>query len=166
MPQTIDSASSSVALAKSQFEHVNHRLLHLLTFVPDDKLTWTPSATANSALQIVAHAAKSSRVFAKLITGTMDDPMPAPPDFLASLMPKADDYPTRESVIQLVHETADELRAAYETINSENIDAPVNSPFGPIPTRFWMGLGHNHMAGHVGQLEYLQTIWGDRDNHM
>ena len=166
MEQTIDLTAESVAQAKSQFERINGRLLHLLTFVPDDKLTWAPSPTAKSPLQVVAHSALTSRIFAKLITGTMPEPMPAPAEFLVALVPDVDRYPTRESVIDLASETSAELCAAFASITAENIDSPVNSPFGLIPIRFWMGLGHDHMAGHVGQLEYLQTIWGDLDNHM
>jgi hypothetical protein len=34
-----------------------------------------------------------------------------------------------------------------------------------VPVRFWLAQGSEHMAGHAGQLQYLQTIWGDLDNH-
>ena len=166
MQTTTDPTTLVVKYVKSQFESINGRLLKQLSFVPDDKLNWSPSSTANSALRIVAHSALTSRVFAKLITDTMPDPMPSPEGFLTALYDDTVNYPTRESVIDLVNATFAELSQALDTITQNNIDAMHNSPFGPIPVRFWTNLTFLHMAGHVGQLEYLQTIWGDRENHM
>lgn len=166
MQQTIEPTLESVSQAKAQFERTNARMLHLLTFVPDDKLGWTPAPTSKSALRIVAHSALTSRFFARLITDTMPDPMPAPEEFFESLLKDEHNYPNRESVVALVEETAQELLKAYDTIDSTTIESTPNSPFGPMPVKFWMNLAHDHMAGHVGQLEYLQTIWGDLDNHM
>lgn len=164
--QTINSPLESVAQAKAQFERIRDRLLHLLSFVPDDKLTWTPTPTAKSALRIVAHSAITTGLFAKLITNTMPDPMPSPEEFFGNMNGEEHNYPTRESVIALVNETSAELNDAFNAITEESLISTPNSPFGPMPVQFWVSLTHDHMAGHVGQLEYLQTIWGDLDNHM
>ena len=77
----------------------------------------------------------------------------------------AEKITTRESAIALVKETTAELCKAIDAVNAENIHSTPNSPFGPMAMPFWMYQGHDHMAGHTGQLEYLQTIWGDLDNH-
>ena len=165
MQSTSDSTSEIVAQAKSQFERMSTRLLHLLAFVPDDKLTWTPSSTANSSLRLVAHCAVSNRFFADIITGNMPETMPSPEEFFKGLHAAAEKITTRESAIALAKETTAELCKAIDAVNAENIHSTPNSPFGPIAMQFWMSQGHNHMAGHIGQLEYLQTVWGDLDNH-
>ena len=166
MQQTIDPTSEIVTQAKSNVERISSRLLHLLSFVPEDKLAWTPSPTSKSVLRIAAHAALVSKRFARLITGTMPEPMPAPDEFFQEFLEEEHAFTTRESVIALVDDSTTELCHALDTVNAANIDSDTNSPFGPMPMRFWVNLSYDHMAGHVGQLEFLQTIWGDLDNHM
>ena len=163
--QTMNPPLESVAQAKSKFERINERMLHLLTFVPDDKLTWTPAPTAKSALRIIAHGALTSRNFAKLITGTMPADVPSPQEFFAELYAGELNYTTRESVIALSNETAAELCQAMDSLTEETVNGTTQGPFGERPVMFWVELTHDHMIGHVGQLEYLQTIWGDLDLH-
>lgn len=165
MQSTIDSTSEAVAQAKGDFERFSARLLHLFTFVPDDKLDRTPSPTSRSPLRIVAHCAVTSRFFADLINGEFPESMPAPDQFVKELYEAEAKVTTREEAIALVDETTAALSTAIGSVNADNIDAVRASPFGAFPLRFWITQGGEQMAGHVGQLEYLQTTWGDLDNH-
>jgi hypothetical protein len=164
--QTIDPTSETIAQAQANLERISSRMLHLLSFVPDDKLSWAPSPTSKSALRIAAHAALVSQRFAALITESMPDPMPNPEEFFKGFLDEELTFTTRESVVNLTNEATAKLSQALGTVTTECIDSSPNSPFGPVPKRFWIGLTHDHLAGHVGQMEYLQTIWGDLDNHM
>ena len=166
MQNTIEPTLETVAHARCQFESISERLLHLLSFVPDDKLNWTPSATAKSSLRIVAHCAMTSRSIANIITGTMPESMPSPEAFFSGLHAVEVKITQRECAIAAVNETTAELCKALNSVNTENIHTTPDSPFGPVAMQFWVELGYRHMAGHVGQLEYLQTIWGDLDNHL
>ena len=166
MQQTLDSTSEIVAQACSQVKQNSDRLLHLLTFVPDDKLTWSPSETSKSSIRLVAHCALTSKFFADLLTHNMPDPMPSPQECFGALHAEELNYTTRESVIALTNENTAELCKAIETITAENIGSMLNSPFGPMPLQFWLAMSSEHMVGHAGQIEYIQTIWGDLDNHM
>src|SRR6185436_20882936 len=67
MEELITSAKRST---KASLRH----LLHTLSFVPDERLNWSPCPTAKSALQIVAHCAISNGAFAEIIDG---EAMPA-----------------------------------------------------------------------------------------
>ena len=166
MQQTIDNASEVVADAKSRFERYSERLLHLFSFVPDDKLTWTPSPTAKSSLGIVAHCASVSEFFAKVITRTMPENMASPEEFFKWLADSEAKITTREGAVASVKAATTNLCKAIDTVNAGNIDTAPNSPFGSVPMQFWIHQGGDQLAGHVGQIEYLQTIWGDLDNHM
>ena len=166
MQLTIDPTSEVVAQAKGKIVRYSERMLHLLSFVPDDKLTWTPSPTAKSSLRIVAHSAVTSKRFADIITGNMPERMPSPEEFFKGLDEAGEKITTRESVIALMKETTAELCKALDTVTAANIDSMPCSPFGAIAMQFWMEEGSAHMAGHTGQLEYMQTIWGDLDNHL
>ena len=159
MPQTAEQA-------KQRFEKYSARLLHLFSFVPDDKLNWAPSPTAKSSLRIVAHCGLTSAFFADLITGKMPEKMPTPDKFLQSLHDAEETISTREDAIALVKATTADLCSAIDTVNAKNIDTVADSPFGALPLRFWIDQGSAQMAGHAGQLEYLQTVWGDLDNYL
>lgn len=165
MQQSIDPISEVVAQAKSDFERSSVRLIHLFSFVPDDKLMWTPSPTAKSSLRIVAHCGFTSKFFADVITGSMPESMPSAEEFLKGLHESEEKIANRVDAIALVKETTEELCNAIDTVNAENFHSPRNSPFGAPPLKFWISQGREQMAGHAGQLEYLQTIWGDLDNH-
>jgi len=165
MQTTLDSTSELVEQIKGNVKRYNQRLLHLLTFVPDDKLTWTPAPTSKSALRIVAHCALTNKFFAQAISGKSPAVLPPAEEFFANLNAAELEYSTRESAIALLEGSACELCTALASVNEETIKLDANSPFGPMPVRFWMDLGVEHTAGHVGQMEYLQTIWGDLDSH-
>lgn len=165
MQQSIGTTSEVVAQAKCNFERSSDRLIHLLSFVPDDKLLWAPSPTAKSSLRIVVHCALTNTFFANVITGSLPERMPSAEEFFSSLHGAEEKINTRENAIAVLKGTTAELCKAIDTVNSENLNTAPNSPFGPMPMKFWLDLGGQHEAGHVGQLEYLQTIWGDLDNH-
>ena len=122
-----------VAYAKGYFERFSARLLHLFSFVPDDKLTWSPSPTAKSSLRLVAHCGLTSRFYATIITGNMPERMPSPEEFLNNLSEAEESITTRESAIALVKEATMELCKAMDTVTAENINSTPNSPFGPLP---------------------------------
>lgn len=166
MQQSIDPASDVVTQATNHIQRFSARLIRLLSVVPDDKILWSPSPTAKSSVRIVAHCAVTNMAFTKLITGNMPQSMPTPDDFFKGLDDDAEKTTTRESAVALLEESTTELCKAIGTMNAANIDSTPNSPFGPIPMRFWLNEGGNHMAVHSGQLEYLQTIWGDMDRYL
>ncbi len=155
----------AIVTAKAQLERFTARVLHLFTFVPEDKLTWAPSTSSKSPLQIVAHCGVVNRFFAEVLTDRMPATMPSPQEFFGGLAAAESQIATRAEAVSLVQETAAELSAALDSLTPERLESLANSPFGPMPVRFWIAQGGEHMADHAGQLEYLQTIWGDLDNH-
>ena len=156
---------TTIAKAQSHLESASKRVLHLLSFVPDDKLTWAPSSTARSFIQVVAHVAATNRAFAHILSRTMPESMPSPEEFFSNLRATEEGIATRESAIPYLQETTTELCKAIATVTAENIDSERPNPFGSMSARAWLDIAYNHIEGHTGQLEYLQTLWGDLDNH-
>ena len=161
-----ETAREITARAKHHAERLSGRLLHLFSFVPDDKLTFTPSPTSRSSLRIVAHCALVNAFLADVITDKVGANAPSPEAFFKNLHDAEAAFTTRESAVALLEENTATLCRAIDTVNAESVGAERNSPFGPLPMPFWMFLGGDQMAGHAGQMEYLQTIWGDGDNHL
>jgi len=56
-----------VTSCKESAVHGMEHFLMLLSFVPDDKLNWTPTPTAKSALRIAAHTALYAGRFARMM---------------------------------------------------------------------------------------------------
>jgi hypothetical protein len=165
MPLDNTQIAELVATSKESIQRNTDRLLNLLTFVPDDKLHWSPSSTAKTPLRIVAHCAVASGAFTALISGNMPDPMPPAEALIETFNAAEQSVSTREAAIAMTKQTSDDLCKALEGVNEANIDAVLDSPFGPMPLTFWIHVCSSHMMGHIGQLEYVQTIWGDLDNH-
>ncbi|RYG38992.1 DinB family protein [bacterium] len=165
MGERIGATPELVAQVQGDLARYSERLLHLFSFVPDEKLTWTPSPTAKSALRIVGHCALTMDFFANVITGEDSESMPAPEQFFQRLAEAEENVTTRDEAVRLLKESATRLSEVVGTVTSENIETTRRSPFGEIPLAFWIHQGREQLAGHAGQLEYLQTIWGDLDNH-
>jgi uncharacterized damage-inducible protein DinB len=155
-----------IAKAQSHLESASKRVIHLLSFVPDDRLTWAPESTARSFLQVVAHIAATNRAISHILSGTMPETMPSPEEFFSSLRASEESITTKESAIASLQETAAELCNAIATVTPENIDSERPNPFGPMSAKAWLDVAYSHIERHIGQLDYLQTLWGDLDNHL
>src|SRR5258708_28603397 len=58
---------SLVASSKESAVHGMEHFLKVFSFVPDDKLTYTPTPTAKSAIRVAAHTALYAERFARMI---------------------------------------------------------------------------------------------------
>ena len=151
---------------KQTTEQAKARLLKTFGFVPDDKLTWSPSQSARTALQIVAHCGMSNQAFATLLRGEELDFPSDPKEAAALIRQGGQDIATREEAIQLLDTATAAVIQALDKATPELLASSPNSPFGPLPYTFWMGVPSMHMSGHANQIDYIQTIWGDYQDHM
>lgn len=162
---TSPNLSDLVAQAKESAQMGRERLLRSFDFVPDEKLNYSPAETARTSLQIVAHCGAANTAFATIIRGE-DLQMPSDPVEAARIIRQSGmEIKTREEAVRLLEESTDQVLAALDKVTPEMLDTSPMSPFGPFPFVFWMNLPGMHMNGHVSQLEYIQTIWGDLETH-
>ena len=140
------------------------RFLKLLAAVPDDKLNWSPSPSAKSALQVAAHAAVSYRAFGAILRG---DPLPATTveEIRAHSSAEEAKLRTRQDVVAAIEAGSEEVDAAIAGLSEERLGSTVKMPMFEAPMSFFIALPAVHLYGHGGQIEYLQTIWGDTDFH-
>jgi hypothetical protein len=154
-----------ITQSKQATEEAKSQLLKTLGFVPEDKPTWSPSSTARSAVQIVSHCGMANQAFATLLRG---EPLalPSDPEEAARVIREAGkDIATREAAVKMLEESTAEVLAALDTVTEERAATSPNSPFGPLPFSVWMQVPGMHMGGHARQIDYLQTIWGDQQDH-
>jgi uncharacterized damage-inducible protein DinB len=162
---TTPGLSELIAQAKQGAQDAREQLLRTFAFVPEEKLKWSPSPSARTALQIVSHCGMANYAFATILRGE-EMPMPASPaEANAQIRAAGSDVATREEAVALVENSTVEVLQALDQVTAEMLETTPQSPFGPFPFAFWMQLPGEHMKAHAPQIDYLQTIWGDLENH-
>ena len=154
-----------VTMCKQNAVRGMERFLKTFSFVPDDKLTWSPSPTAKSALRIAAHTACTAGNFAMLIRyGKF--PTTDMAQLFAAMNAAEEAITTREAANELLRKNTDEVVAALDAATPELIASTVETPFGfSAPMAFFMNIPGSHADSHAAQIDYLQTCWGDQEMH-
>ena len=132
------------------------RYLHGLSKVPDDHLTWSPGNGANSPLQLAGMAViflHAATQFAKNRTSPNREEFPP--------------FPTnREEAVAALEAGFEALDAALEEVTDADLDTEVQAPWeggGMITLEFFL-VTTMYVDGYIqGQLNYLQTAYGDKD---
>lgn len=133
--------------------------LKSFSYVPDEKLTWQPTPTAKSALQIAAHVAVTARNFARFLTARsikLDD-LDA---FLEENRTAEAAITSREEAIALFRHHTEHIIEVLGSYTSEDAQITVDSGQGwNMPITYLMKLPGIHAHCHMGQIDYLQTCW-------
>jgi hypothetical protein len=155
--ETIDHAKAAFLQAKSQ-------LSCALANVSEERLNWSPSPSARTPIQIVAHCATAIKYIHQQMDGTpFNHKTTAEAD--AAFRAEESAFQSREQALEYLETVSASYLAFLGTLTDERLDATEALPFGlgVLPVREWLGAAPGHTQGHVAQLEYLQTINGDRD---
>ena len=155
----------TIAQAKAEYMLAKEQIMQSLATTPDDRLRRAPSATARTPLQLTAHAASAVSSIVGMLSG---EPFPfaGTGEFDASMRLAEEEYTTREQVLTLLECCSTEYLIWVEALTPEQIGSTITLPFGPMPMAVGITLPADHMRYHTAQLNYLQTISGDRDWHM
>ncbi len=159
------STQAAIGQAKKTLEMNKHRFETTFSFVPDDKLEFSPGGISKSSLEIAAHVAVSNFTFARLIR--RDAPqVTSEADIEAMLAEKTASIKTREQALATLQESTADVYAALDAMTDESFNADLVTPFFTAPMVFWMYLPARHLDNHAAQIDYIQTIWGDAAWHM
>lgn len=138
-------------------------MIQALANTPEDKVSWSPGGTARNAIQIVAHSAFALGFISTMLEGT---PYPAPTtaEADANFIEMEKPYQTREQVLELLNQKYNKYVDTLMGFNESDFDTMVLLPFGmgSAPRRAILAVGALHTRSHTSQIEYLQTIYGDR----
>lgn len=134
-------------------EFAGQNLAYNLEFLPADKLTWKPEATAKSALEIVHHvSAFLLEMGGMLTTGTFTRSEVVLPADLASAQ-------------ELVRNAAEIYVQALRSLEPSQLGDPVELPFGTFPLARAATMPAFDLIHHHGQIAYIQTLLGDEESH-
>ncbi|HVF85745.1 MAG TPA: DinB family protein [Abditibacteriaceae bacterium] len=137
----------------SQMDWVGRNIAHNLSFIPDDKLNWKPAPTANSALEIINHLVPNILRLSDIISGG-DGQFQVEP------------ITTREAAQAAIHHAADEYSIQVSKLSPEELERPVQLPFGEVLCARACSIAVVEAINHHGQLTYIQTLLGDVESHI
>jgi len=150
---------------KSAVDSMEH-FLKVFSYVPDDKLDWTPTPTAKSALRIAAHTALYAQRFANMIKTRKLPPSENLEAWLNQRNAEECAITKREEIEPIFRKGTAEVLAALDSLTPEIIESDLGSGLGwSMPFTFLMKLPTMHTQVHVGQIDYLQTCWDDQEVH-
>src|SRR5438105_11661973 len=104
--------------------------LRNFSFVPDEKLTWTPTPTAKSAVRIAAHTALYAGRFARMMR---DKKLPGGDnltEWLAQRNAEEAALTSRAQIEEVFRHGTDEVIAALNSLTPEEVRADLDSGLG------------------------------------
>jgi len=127
-------------------------LAHNLDFIPEDRLNWKPAPDTKSALECAAEAA----IFMKSMIPVLAGAEWVRPDYSA---------PSRAEIQEMLRSGSKEYADALRAIPAEKLGAVISTPFGDTPLAQLASFPVVDVIHHRGQVCYLQTMFGDKENH-
>jgi hypothetical protein len=125
---------------------------HNLDFIPEDRLNWKPAPGSKSALECAAEAAGFLKSMIPVLAGAAWTPSGGPP-------------PSKAEIQELLRTTSKEYAEALRAIPPERLGQVVSMPFGDLPLGQLAGFAVVDVIHHRGQVCYIQTMLGDKENH-
>lgn len=147
-----------------QFTEQNlKQFIHNFNFIPEDKLNWSPSPTSKTSMQILAHCAVAAQGLVEPITGK--DNFTPIDDMIKQISQAEAELTDKEQALTVLKDGISKGLKAMNGLKPEDLTKIVKHPFLDAPISFWMNLYWRHLDVHGGQIDYLQTVWGDNDFH-
>jgi hypothetical protein len=144
-------ASTLQTVISSRLRRATKHSLATLDFVPEDKLDFKPSETAKSCRELAQHIVQGNC----LCLQTAGQPTNANPEEqdLAKLK-------------DMISATGEQLVAYAESLDENAMAGTVDFFGNPFPMPAFLLTAEWHMSRHAAQIDYVQTAWGDLDDHM
>lgn len=132
--------------------------------VPDDRLNWTIAPNAKSPLRIAAHTALYAGRFAAMMR---ERALPKPENMAAWLAKREAEEAaviSREAMEEIFRAGTAEVLAVLESLTDEDLAVTLDSGQGwTMPLSHLAKLPGWHATLHCGQIDFLQTCWGDTE---
>ncbi len=163
---TTPDAEGLIASCKALAVEGMEEFLNTLSFVPDDRLTWTPSPTAKSAIRIAAHTALYAGRFASMIKTRKLPFSGSLAEWKVRRNSEECEITNRTDIEVIFRQGTEEVLAALDSLTPEFISTPLDFGVGHSPPMtFLMNLPGMHAISHAAQIDYLQTCWDDQEVH-
>jgi hypothetical protein len=132
-----------------------------LSFIPEDKLGVSPMGKARSPIEFTAECAGFNLWVARTFRNEPDDAAKKETRaaYLASLV-------TAPLATRAFEESIEVLATAIAETPDEELFREITMPWGSAaPLHEAAAMATAHMMYHDGQINYIQSLYGDDDNH-
>jgi len=150
---------------KAEYNRAKGRITNDLTTTPDDKINWSPTETARTPLELVAHAAMGTEGITGMLSGK-PFPFESMQAMDAASRKAEKEFTSREQALGFLDKASSEFFAWLDTLSAEQIASTITLPFGPVPLATAITFPADHLRCHASQIEYVQTTYGDYSMHM
>lgn len=147
---SLEAAEAVRQLAVRRLERASNHVLATFAAVPDDRLDFSPSETARSCRSLLAHIIEGNGYVAQA---------------MGLSVPTGDEKADRDVLARVFQEGATVLLEAVRAMPAERIGATIPFFGQDFPTPAFLMTAEWHMSRHAGQIDYLQTVWGDLEDH-
>jgi hypothetical protein len=155
------SAFDPKAHLRGMTERMHRLLVNDLNALPPDRSNASPGGCARGALNLVAECAMVNRFVADYLTSGEAKRLP-PEQRNAHLA----SFDTPEKALAYLDAETRHLLAVIDGLDEATLGDVSDQPLGRPMSRFAVAeLPAVHMMYHDGQLNYLQTLYGDDQNH-
>ena len=131
--------------------------------VPADKAEWEPLGMGRSVLELLSDAAQTPALCRGVLEGTLE----FGPEVFQKLAFERAEWTWDEAMYRLRENT----RLLIETIEKmpdELLDEPAPLPMGggmTMPLGAWILMAYRSFMTRTGQINYIQTLYGDFETH-
>ena len=136
-------------------------LVQLLQAMPTERLHWKPLSRGRSAMEQVIECVLVNKKWA--LTLRLGAYTRVPAETVEQLQSRCAD---NSRLSQLLQETADELAVIILSLPAEQLNGRITAPFGTYSVADCCLLGYWNMVYHEGQINYIQTLYGDQSAHV
>lgn len=131
--------------------------------IPEDKLTWKPTPTAKSALQVAAHTAVTNSNFADFIRNRAVPSVDNLNEFLERTSAAELAITNKDEMEQAFRANTQKFIDALDTLSQEDLELQIDSGQGwSMSMRYIIRMAGWHATLHCGQIDYIQTCYGDQ----
>jgi uncharacterized protein YndB with AHSA1/START domain len=151
------SASAQIQQAKQVADMSLRRLKDTFAHIPDERLFERAAETCRAPLGILLHTAFSNQYFAAVLRGDAMEAM-SPADIVKAGDAKAASIKARSEAEELLESTSQEVLDSYDKLDPARLTSDPR-------VGFILTLVGRHVDGHAAQIDYIQTTWGDLEDH-
>ncbi len=155
--------SAYTDMAAQSLREGANALVRIVKSTPPDKLEWSPLNEGRTVLDMVQECA----VICYLGQDSFRKAVQPVIDFEKFSQLQAS-YDTIEKALEALETNTEALAKIYEAFPEESLSVMIHLPFGPGMTisfaKFMLMPAHN-MVYHYGQINYIQTLYGDKEMH-
>jgi len=131
--------------------------------VPQDKSEWKPQPQTKSAKEILEHLAASNHGVAAILRGE-GGAVKMEKSQRKDISLNTDSY---EEALDALRQSGQALCQSMATLSDDQLTQTRQMPWGEEwKVSRLLPLAASHIAYHMGQLGYLQTMWGDDQDYL